>query len=222
MHNACACACTLGVGWWGRLVHVWGGKRHCIMPVSAGRPALHAALQFDGAAGQLPIKLASQLSSRVRTGDPVDWVKQDDAGVTAVTAAGRRYRGKAAILAMPPHQTGRVRYSPPMPGIRDQLTQRSPMGAIIKVGRRDYSILFFAFCHSEGCTGLLIPCIEAATELHAWQAPPPPPPHPHAWPTGHVWHACTSLFHAGAGCLQHALVAGQAAVGPGHRQPEDH
>lgn len=111
--------------------------------LSAGRPAPHATLQFDGAAGQLPIKLASQLSSRVRTGDPVDWIKQDDGGVTAVTAAGRRYRGKAAILAMPPHQTGRVRYSPPMPGIRDQLTQRSPMGAIIKVGRRDYSLFFF-------------------------------------------------------------------------------
>lgn len=33
---------------------------------------------------------------------------------------------------MPPHLTGRIHYSPPLPAARDQLTQRSPMGAIIK------------------------------------------------------------------------------------------
>lgn len=34
---------------------------------------------------------------------------------------------------MPPHLTGRIHYSQPLPPARDQLTQRSPMGALIKV-----------------------------------------------------------------------------------------
>ena len=37
------------------------------------------------------------------------------------------------IVAIPPALTGRIRYSPALPGVRDQLTQRSFMGAVIKV-----------------------------------------------------------------------------------------
>jgi monoamine oxidase len=36
------------------------------------------------------------------------------------------------LQAMPPHLTGRIRYDPPMPPARDQLTQRVFMGSIIK------------------------------------------------------------------------------------------
>ena len=37
-----------------------------------------------------------------------------------------------AIVAVPPTLAGRIRYSPPMPGFRDQLTQRMPQGTVIK------------------------------------------------------------------------------------------
>lgn len=42
------------------------------------------------------------------------------------------YRAKAAIVAVPPHLARRIHYDPPLPAARDQLTQRAPMGAIIK------------------------------------------------------------------------------------------
>ncbi len=40
---------------------------------------------------------------------------------------------RRAIVAIPPVLAGRIRYSPPMPGVRDQLTQRSFMGSVLKV-----------------------------------------------------------------------------------------
>jgi monoamine oxidase len=45
----------------------------------------------------------------------------------------RTIEAKAAIVAMPPHLAGRIQYEPPMPPLRDQLTQRMFMGNIIKV-----------------------------------------------------------------------------------------
>lgn len=39
---------------------------------------------------------------------------------------------RRVIVATPPHLAGRIQYDPPMPPIRDQLTQRMPMGSIIK------------------------------------------------------------------------------------------
>jgi monoamine oxidase len=38
-----------------------------------------------------------------------------------------------AIIALPPHLAGRLRYEPMLPGLRDQLTQSLPMGAVVKV-----------------------------------------------------------------------------------------
>ena len=37
-----------------------------------------------------------------------------------------------AIVAIPPTLAGRIDYDPPMPGLRDQLTQRVPQGSVIK------------------------------------------------------------------------------------------
>ena len=37
---------------------------------------------------------------------------------------------RRAILALSPALCGRIAYSPPLPGDRDQLTQRMPMGAV--------------------------------------------------------------------------------------------
>jgi monoamine oxidase len=41
-------------------------------------------------------------------------------------------RGRRAVVAVPPTLAGRIAYDPPLPGYRDQLTQRVPMGAVIK------------------------------------------------------------------------------------------
>jgi len=41
-------------------------------------------------------------------------------------------RAKQVIVAIPPHLAGRIVYEPRMPGLRDQLTQRFPIGSLIK------------------------------------------------------------------------------------------
>ncbi len=40
--------------------------------------------------------------------------------------------GKYAVVAMPPHLSGRITYDPPLPARRAQLTQRFPMGTTVK------------------------------------------------------------------------------------------
>jgi len=39
---------------------------------------------------------------------------------------------KRVIVAVPPMMAGRIGYDPPLPGLRDQLTQKAPMGSVIK------------------------------------------------------------------------------------------
>jgi monoamine oxidase len=91
------------------------------------------AMLFDGGAGQFPMRLAAALpEGNIHTDEPVLFIQHSSSGVS-VTTSKAIYRAKAVIVAMPPHLTGRIHYSPPLPAARDQLTQRSPMGALIKV-----------------------------------------------------------------------------------------
>ena len=73
--------------------------------------------------------LAAQLGAdKIHVSHPVYRIKQNaTAGtVTAVTPQGA-FVARTAIVAMPPHLTGRIMYDPPMPAERDQLVQRVPM-----------------------------------------------------------------------------------------------
>jgi len=87
---------------------------------------------FDGAAGQIPPLLAAELGDDVVPGARVVALEQDGAGVTAATLGGR-YRGRAAIVAIPPFLTGAISYAPALPAARLELTQRMPMGTIAKI-----------------------------------------------------------------------------------------
>ena len=59
-----------------------------------------------------------------RGGPPRRWSGGEPAGLTV--------RARRAIVAIPPTLAGRVAYDPPLPGFRDQLTQRMPQGTVIK------------------------------------------------------------------------------------------
>jgi len=72
--------------------------------------------------------LAARLGSRVRLSAPVRAISQ---GAEEVTVDG--LSAKAAIIALPPTLAGRLIYDPPLPADRDQLTQRVPMGTVIKI-----------------------------------------------------------------------------------------
>ena len=85
---------------------------------------------FDGAQ-QVSIRLAEGLGERIHKGAPARRVEQESDGVTVHTDKGA-FRGRYAILAVPPHLAGRIEFAPRLPAIRDGLTQRVGMGATIK------------------------------------------------------------------------------------------
>lgn len=86
---------------------------------------------FDGAAGQIPERLAAELGDRIRLGQPVFQIQQDSDAVTVSTKSAE-YRAGFVIVATPPHLAGAIDYTPPLPPHRIQLTQRAPMGSVVK------------------------------------------------------------------------------------------
>ena len=104
--------------------------------------------RFSGGSQQLAEGMAEELGERVVLGTPVESVAYGPDHVTIgarlvpphadpadETAAHDtlRVRARRAIFAMAPALCGRLRYAPPLPGNRDQLCQRMPMGAVTKV-----------------------------------------------------------------------------------------
>ncbi len=77
-------------------------------------------------------RLADELGDRVLLGAPVRTLEQDASGVTVSADPGLVLRARRAVVALPPLLAGRLRYVPALPGHRDQLTQRVPMGTVIK------------------------------------------------------------------------------------------
>lgn len=108
------------------LLHVlWG--QHCAPQAEHPEAEL-----IHGGAGQIPPLIAAELEGKIRLGEPALGIYQDDDHVEVETAKGR-YRGKYVIVAMPPHLAGRIVYTPALPPIRNQLTQRVPMGSCAKI-----------------------------------------------------------------------------------------
>jgi len=58
-------------------------------------------------------------------------------------------RARRAVIALPPTLAGRIAYDPPLPGHRDQLTQRMAQGTVIKC----MAIYPEPFWRVEGLTG---------------------------------------------------------------------
>jgi|1186.fasta_scaffold26452_1 monoamine oxidase len=81
---------------------------------------------------QLSLNLGQLLGDRVRLDCPVHRIDRA-AGSVTVHHEGGTVTAQRVIVAIPPVLAGRIRYAPPMPGERDQLTQRSFMGSVLKV-----------------------------------------------------------------------------------------
>ena len=58
-------------------------------------------------------------------------------------------RGRRAILAIAPTLASRIAYDPPLPGYRDQLTQRMPLGTVAKC----MAVYDRPFWREEGLSG---------------------------------------------------------------------
>jgi monoamine oxidase len=83
--------------------------------------------RLAGGTQGLSIRIAEELGDRVRLSAPVRSIRTEDEGVVVGGISARR-----VIVAVPPTLAGRIEYDPPLPGPRDQLTQRMPMGTVIK------------------------------------------------------------------------------------------
>ena len=88
--------------------------------------------RFHGGAQLISLKMAESLGERVLLNAPVHTVGQDEQGVR-VESDPLTVTAQQAIIAIPPTLAGRLRYRPKLPALRDQLTQRVPMGTVIKV-----------------------------------------------------------------------------------------
>jgi monoamine oxidase len=79
----------------------------------------------------LSVGLARVLGDRVIQNAPVGSIAQRPDGVLVRADAGE-FEARSVIVAIPPALAGRISYEPPLPPERDQLTQRMPMGSVLK------------------------------------------------------------------------------------------
>jgi monoamine oxidase len=84
-----------------------------------------------GGSQKISIELAKRLGDHVVLQAPVRKIRHRGGRVEAHTPRGV-WEAKRAIVAVPPTLAGRIRYQPHLPAERDQLTQRVPMGSVIK------------------------------------------------------------------------------------------
>ena len=85
-----------------------------------------------GGSQLISIRMAQALGPRVLLNAPVFRIDQSD---SSVTVRGETFSasGKRVVVAVPPAIAARIRYYPLLPALRDQMTQRMPMGSVIKV-----------------------------------------------------------------------------------------
>src|SRR5829696_5916652 len=88
--------------------------------------------RFVGGSQLIALRMAEELGGeRIVLGAPVRRIEHGGDGVT-VHADDAVARGRRAILAIAPTLAARIAYDPALPGYRDQLTQRMPLGTVAK------------------------------------------------------------------------------------------
>jgi monoamine oxidase len=101
-----------------------------------------------GGSQELALRLAAHLGVSVSLSAPVRRIEQRGDSVTVSSDRGA-VRARAAIVAIPPTLCARIAYDPPMPALRDQLTQRMAQGSVIKC----MAVYDAPFWRAEGLSG---------------------------------------------------------------------
>lgn len=108
--------------------------------------------RFVGGTARIPELLASELGDRVVLNAPVQAIEYADDVVTVTCRGGLVARARRVIVALAPTLAGRIMYDPPLPGQRDQLTQRMPQASAHKM----FAIYDEPFWRADGLNGQLI------------------------------------------------------------------
>jgi monoamine oxidase len=107
--------------------------------------------RFTGGAQTIAIKVAGQLGDSVVRNAPVRRIETSSSGVTVVSDA-ITVGAQRVIVAIPPALAGRIEYDPPLPPLRDQLTQHMPQGTLMKFE----AIYNRPFWRDSGLTGQVV------------------------------------------------------------------
>ncbi|HEX3910311.1 MAG TPA: flavin monoamine oxidase family protein [Solirubrobacteraceae bacterium] len=107
--------------------------------------------RFLGGTQQISLKVAAELGGSVVLNAHVRQILQEAKNVKVLLDKGR-VTAQRVIVAMPPALTARIDYEPLLPVLRDQLTQRAPMGTYAKVD----VVYEEPFWREEGLTGQTI------------------------------------------------------------------
>lgn len=119
---------------WSRLLGVEGGAQH---------------ERIVGGSARIAQAMAAELGDRVLLGRPVRRIETGTDHARVVTRDGQVLESQRVIVALPPTLAGRLEYDPPLPALRDQLTQRVPAGSVIKL----YAVYDEPFWRDTGLTG---------------------------------------------------------------------
>jgi monoamine oxidase len=88
--------------------------------------------RVSGGTQGIAIAVAGQLGrGRVQLGNPVRRISQGSRSVYVYGDRGT-VKAKRVIVAIPPNLAGKISYEPQLPALRNQLTQRVPIGSLIK------------------------------------------------------------------------------------------
>jgi monoamine oxidase len=102
-----------------------------------------------GGSQQISIEVAKRLGDRVVLKAPVERIAHRRGRATVHTPKGAWEAGRV-IVTVPPTLAGRIAYEPHLPASRDQLTQRVPMGSVIKC----MAVYDRPFWREEGLSGM--------------------------------------------------------------------
>ncbi len=106
-----------------------------VVTANRGERSFTTQLIADNMAAQLgdSVTLSAPVSriSQTRDGPKRDGPKGDGT-VVLVASGGKSVSARRVVVAIPPVLAGRIEYEPVLPPWRDQLTQRMPMGSVIK------------------------------------------------------------------------------------------
>jgi len=104
--------------------------------------------RFVGGSQTISLKVAAELGSSVVLNARAVQIVQEAKGVKVELEKGH-VKAQQVIVAMPPPLAARIDYEPLLPVLRDQLTQRAPMGSYAKVD----VVYPEPFWREEGLTG---------------------------------------------------------------------
>ncbi|MCB0923413.1 MAG: FAD-dependent oxidoreductase [Mycobacterium sp.] len=108
--------------------------------------------RFVGGTSEIPKRLAAMVSEHIVLDSPVQTIEHGADSVTVHCRGGVVARGRRVIVAISPTLAGRIMYDPPLPAVRDQLTQRMPNGSSMKA----FFIYDEPFWRADGLNGQLI------------------------------------------------------------------